>query len=94
MAEAPSTCRDCGATGIEEPDDPAPGLCPTCYAKRLDKIGARFSQMCDSLDHPSLVCMWLEQALIEVAGETEDAAHEHAGTLYEAMMKVEAVTDS
>ena len=26
-----ATCRACGAKGIEDADDPAPGLCPDCF---------------------------------------------------------------
>lgn len=39
-----TTCRDCGARGIEEWDrDPAPGLCPECFEKRLAPVAARIN---------------------------------------------------
>lgn len=33
-----ATCRICGAKGIEDADDPAPGICPDCLESSL--VGA------------------------------------------------------
>lgn len=30
-----ATCDVCGAKGIENEDDPAPGICPDCLADKL-----------------------------------------------------------
>lgn len=30
-----ATCRVCGAQGIEDANDPAPGLCPRCFEDHL-----------------------------------------------------------
>lgn len=76
------TCKDCGRLGDEAPDDPAPNLCPGCYEARLDIITEKFEVMVQSLGHPLSVSMWLEQALMEIGGETEDAAREHAAELF------------
>lgn len=29
------TCRHCGQTGHETPDDPAPGVCPDCLDQQM-----------------------------------------------------------
>jgi hypothetical protein len=79
------TCRDCGSKGDEAPDDPAPGLCPSCYDSRLAQITDKFAGMCASLDHPLMISLWLEEALIDIGGETPEAAHEHAATLFSSM---------
>lgn len=84
-------CRDCGGMSDEDDDDPAPCLCPDCYTKRLEKIGPLFSQMSDSLDNTALLAMWLEEALIDIGGETPAWAHVHAATLYEAMLMVDKI---
>lgn len=36
-----ATCRDCGAQGIENPDDIAKGICPDCLEHRLDRLMTR-----------------------------------------------------
>jgi hypothetical protein len=41
--------------------------------------------MCASLDHPLMISLWLEEALIDIGGETPKAAHEHAATLFSSM---------
>jgi hypothetical protein len=78
-------CRDCGLEGNEDPDDPAPNLCPDCYEKRLASITPRF----ESLD-PHSFMLWFEQTLIEVAGETPEFARKHAGQLVREAMRFEA----
>lgn len=32
------TCRDCGKTGTSDRSDPAPGICPKCFQKRMDQV--------------------------------------------------------
>jgi hypothetical protein len=82
------TCRDCGHLGEEEPDDPAPNLCPTCYEARLERITPLFEKAVASLQHPVLVALWLEDALHDIGGEKLDYAHRHAMQLLaEAMRK-------
>ena len=85
MAEV--TCRDCGVLGDEAPDDPAPNLCPTCYGARLAKISDKFGPMAESLESPILVTMWLEEALVDIGGETREAAHAHASALFNALLE-------
>lgn len=75
------TCRDCGQLGNEDPDDPAPNLCPRCYEARLASIGPKFEAMLESLDDPRLFILWFEQALVEIAGETPQYAKLHADEL-------------
>jgi hypothetical protein len=42
-------CRDCGRLGNEDPDDPAPALCPKCYEKRLKRITPLFQERVELL---------------------------------------------
>jgi hypothetical protein len=72
-------CRDCGRAEQPEPDDPAPNLCADCYSDRLAQVAEKFPGMAASLDSPPLIAMWLEEALVEIGGETREAAHYHAG---------------
>ena len=30
-------CRECGVRGLEDPDDPAPGLCASCLDRAMAK---------------------------------------------------------
>jgi hypothetical protein len=55
-------CRDCGAEGIEDGSDPAPGLCPTCYDRKMAAI-APFITEATSLDEL--------RRLLKMAGMTE-----------------------
>jgi NAD-dependent SIR2 family protein deacetylase len=83
------TCRDCGRLGEEDPDDPAPALCPTCYEKRLQRITPRFLKMVERLAQnsppgdlditPAIV--WLAEALEAIGGETREHARKHANEL-------------
>ena len=78
------TCRDCGQLGNEEPDDPAPALCPDCYGKRLARITPLFEAKANEIGDdgditPAIV--WLAQALEEIGGETREAARAHANYL-------------
>ena len=82
------TCRDCGRAGDEAPNDPAPGLCPACYDLRLARVTANFAVMAETLEHPMLIMGWLELALVEVGGETEEAAAEHVQTLYAQLLEL------
>jgi len=79
-------CRDCGREGNEDPDDPAPNLCPDCYEKRLASITPRFELMLESLE-PRVFMLWFEQTLIEVAGETPEYARKHANELLREAMR-------
>ena len=77
-------CRDCGRRGTEDPDDPAPALCPKCYGKRLDRITPLFVAKCEEVGDdgditPAIV--WLAQALEEIAGEKREDARKHANWL-------------
>jgi len=86
-------CRDCGIDTDEEPEDPAPGLCPPCYEKRLMRIGAKFDGMQGSLKDPRLVAAWLEEALIDIGGELPEYAHQHAHMMFMAAMAMDAIGD-
>jgi len=77
-------CRDCGRIGDEDPDDPAPALCPACYEKRLRRITPLFMTKADEIGEdgditPAIV--WLAQALEEIGGETREYARKHADQL-------------
>lgn len=78
------TCRDCGRTGDEAPDDPAPSLCPACYEKRLARITpllkAKISQVGDDGDITPVIIL-LAQALEDIGGETRQHARQHADML-------------
>jgi hypothetical protein len=83
------TCRDCGRLGEEDPDDPAPALCPTCYEKRLQRITPRFQKMVEKLNRESPpgdvditpAIEWLAEALEAIGGETREHARKHANML-------------
>lgn len=76
-------CRDCGRIGNEDPDDPAPGLCPGCYEARLQRITPLFRERCEQLTDGDItpVVAWLAQALEEIGGETHAYARKHADML-------------
>jgi len=71
-------CKDCGQMGNEDPDDPAPCLCPECYDKRLAKVSLLLPDVLEKVNDPALACLWLALALEEVAGETPEFARKHA----------------
>lgn len=81
-------CRDCGRRGNEDPNDPAPALCPRCYEKRLQRITPLFEAECDKLttDDITPAIVWLARALEEIAGETHADARKHADTVAWAMV--------
>lgn len=77
-------CRDCGRAGDQDPDDPAPALCPSCYEKRLARITPLFAAKAAEVGEdgditPAIV--WLAQALEEIGGETREYARKHADYL-------------
>jgi hypothetical protein len=82
-------CRDCGRVGDEDPDDPAPSLCPACYEKRLQRITPRFQRMVDKLLRESRAeevditpaIVWLAGALEAIGGEKREFARKHANEL-------------
>ena len=81
-------CRDCGKRGDEAPDDFAPRLCPDCYRQRMDKITPMLEAKMDRLlarpdfdGNITPVIAWLAEALETIAGETHQAAREHANYL-------------
>ena len=78
-------CRDCERMGREDPNDPAPGLCPECYEKRLERISVLFERACDKLVGPegdvTPAIVWLAHALEHIGGETRRHAREHADQL-------------
>jgi hypothetical protein len=51
-------------------------------------VTEKFSAMADSLGHPMLLMGWLELALVEDGGETEEAAAEHVQTLYAQLLEL------
>jgi uncharacterized FlgJ-related protein len=71
--------------GDEDPDDPAPALCPACYEKRLQRITPLLMAIVwleigeDGDITPAIV--WLAQALEEIGGETRKYARQHANLL-------------
>src|SRR5215475_5448202 len=78
-------CRDCGRRGKEDPDDPAPALCPRCYRKRLERITplfeARFVRLLERDDWDGNITplvVWFAEALEHIAGESHDYARIHA----------------
>jgi hypothetical protein len=78
-------CRDCGRKGNEDPDDPAPALCPKCYQKRLDRITPLFQARMDEVlklgDDITPAIVWMAQALEDIGGETRAYARKHANYL-------------
>ena len=77
-------CRDCDQMGDEDPDDPAPALCPECYEKRLQRITPLFMAQADKVGEdgditPAII--WLAWALEEIGGETREYARRHADYL-------------
>lgn len=75
-------CRDCHQENNEDPDDPAPGLCPECYDRRMGKVHAAFVQVVDVVEgDPIAATAWLAKALHEVGGETPAFATKHANDL-------------
>jgi hypothetical protein len=76
-------CRDCGRLGDEDPDDPAPGLCPSCYETRLQRITPLFNAECGKLRGTDITpaIIWLANALEEIGGETRAYARKHADSL-------------
>lgn len=82
-------CRDCGQIGDEDPDDPAPALCPSCFEKRLQRITPRFERMVDKLVRESTTAdlditpavVWLAEALEVIGGERREFARAHANKL-------------
>jgi len=68
--------------GNEDPDDPAPALCPSCYEKRLARITPLLIALLVDDDGditPVIEC--LAQALEEIGGETRKHARQHANYL-------------
>ena len=73
-------CRDCGKYGNEEPDDPAPRLCHHCYQARLERISPILEGIFETFGH-TIALMWLEDALVDIGGETPEAAKRHVDGL-------------
>jgi hypothetical protein len=70
------TCRDCGATNPEggpDPDDPAPGLCPDCFDRRVTRLGAAAEILFETMPREAFV-RWLRDQLEHYAGMTPTAA--------------------
>src|SRR5215472_12327956 len=76
-------CRDCGKPGSEDPDDPAPALCPACYEQRLQRITDLFMPIIASLKSSDITpaIVWLAKALEDIGGEKPEYARQHADTL-------------
>jgi hypothetical protein len=78
-------CRDCGRLGDEDPDDPAPALCPKCFRSRLERIVPLFQAKMDEVlergDDITPAIVWFAQALEEIGGETHAYARKHANYL-------------
>jgi hypothetical protein len=76
-------CRDCGQLGSEDPDDPAPALCPRCYEKRLAKITPILEAKCETFEGNDItpLIQWLAEALEVIGGEKREFAHQHANQL-------------
>lgn len=81
-------CRDCGRVGNEDPDDPAPALCPACYEKRLQRITPLFMAKAEEVvdGDITLAIVWLAQALEDIGGETHEYARKHADWLGRALV--------
>lgn len=45
-------CRDCGVEGVEHWYDPAPGLCPTCFSARMERVTIRLLELVDQAPAP------------------------------------------
>ncbi len=73
-------CQDCGRRGDEDPDDPAPRLCPDCYQARMHRITPRLENMMTSFG-PDVAMLWLEEALVDIGGETPAFAKCHVDAL-------------
>ena len=78
-------CRDCDKVGNEDPDDPAPALCPKCYKKRLLKVvpifETRLQRLLERDDFDGNITPlveWFAEALETIAGETHEYSRIHA----------------
>jgi hypothetical protein len=87
-----SKCRDCGRRGNEDPDDPAPNLCPPCYRDRLERIlplfEAKLKEVLEDSDDLTPAIVWIAKALEEIGGETPAYARLHAHQLAVQMVLV------
>ncbi len=71
-----TTCRFCGAEGLEDDDDVAPGVCPTCLDQRMGAALRVFEQN-DAYDLTD-ACR-----LIREAGVSEAAAQEFVAIVWQ-----------
>lgn len=82
-------CRDCGEMGDEDPNDPAPAICPSCYDKRLARVFAEVGRVLEEqhdMINPFEICRVFEEQLIEVGDETPEFARTHAKTMLMQML--------
>jgi len=73
-------CRDCRTRVNEHPKDPAPRLCPDCYRTRLQRLLPQGLNIIESFGW-DIFLMWAEEALVEIGGETPEAARRHVAGL-------------
>ncbi len=80
-------CQDCGRDSDEDPEDPAPGLCPECYDERLARLFAEMTvkAILDPNPNPFDIARMLEEGLVK-AGERPDFARKHAQDLLRQML--------
>lgn len=71
-------CRDCGELGDEDPEDPAPAICPDCYDKRLRRVFEGLVPLLEGDVNPFEICRVFEKRLVEIGGETPEFARTHA----------------
>lgn len=67
-----ATCRYCDDWGYEDADDPAPGICPTCFDRRFAEAMTQLAA------NPTTV---EARRLLAWAGMTESAAEEFIETI-------------
>jgi hypothetical protein len=69
-------CRVCDAVNPEgeaDPDDPAPGICPTCFDRRMADVTAAADVLADVMPRQAFLA-WSRDQLEHYAGMTPSAA--------------------
>jgi hypothetical protein len=70
MTQAIETCRYCGRQGGDEfsfgPDDPAPGVCPTCLDARMSALMLGAARRAASGMGQEALKTWLHGEMVEL----------------------------
>lgn len=70
-------CRLCGLVGLEDPWDPAPGVCPRCLDERMASLLGPLGERTER-DGPRAALAWLEAEMRAMGWLTEWAAAQSA----------------